>query len=40
MRIKGVIYILLLLMAFSMALGSLMGLHYSLSTGTFYWEEG
>jgi hypothetical protein len=37
MRIADVIFILLALAVFGLAIGAFMGLHFSLDGGTFYW---
>ena len=37
MRIMDIIFILLVVVVFSLAIGAFMGLHFSLENGTFYW---
>jgi hypothetical protein len=37
MRARGIIMVLLTLGLFGLAIASLLGLHFSLSTGTFSW---
>ena len=40
MRIRGIIMILLTLVLFGLAIASLMGFHFSISTGTVSWGPG
>jgi hypothetical protein len=38
MRIGDIIFILLAIAVFGLAIGAFLGLHFSLSTWTFYWQ--
>jgi len=40
MRIRGIIFILLAIAVFSLAIAAYMGVHFSLENGTFYWATG
>jgi hypothetical protein len=40
MRTRGIIMILLTLVLFGLAIASLMGFHFSISTGTVSWGPG
>jgi hypothetical protein len=40
MRMGDVIVILLGILVFSLAIAALLGVHFSLSTGAFYWGGG